>query len=148
MASPSKMPMIGDEYKKLRDDLMLLAYSALDEAVDRQALYQKATALGTTMMRKFSSLEGEKTGLRRKLAETMQREARLQGEVDTLKATIDFLHDDKVPECGTKAIPSVEANSAAAEGEREEIPSTSNKEFEITVAELPSAAISSAKKVG
>ncbi|TRY59523.1 hypothetical protein DNTS_020682 [Danionella cerebrum] len=74
MASPSKMPIINDEYKKLRDDLMLLAYSALDEAVDRQCLYQKATALGTTVMRKFSSLEGEKTGLRRKLAETMQRE--------------------------------------------------------------------------
>ncbi|TRY98695.1 hypothetical protein DNTS_008587 [Danionella cerebrum] len=53
MASPSKMPMIGDKYKKLRDDLMLLAYS-LDEAVDRQSLYQKATALGTTVMRKFS----------------------------------------------------------------------------------------------
>ncbi|TRZ01516.1 hypothetical protein DNTS_015091 [Danionella cerebrum] len=97
MASPSKMPIINDEYKKLRDDLMLLAYSALDEAVDRQCLYQKATALGTTVMRKFSSLEGEKTGLRRKLAETMQREVKLQGEKMQLKQTLQMLKGKRSP---------------------------------------------------
>ncbi|KAG7333150.1 hypothetical protein KOW79_003285 [Hemibagrus wyckioides] len=76
-SSPSKIPGVeGQEFNRIRDQFCLLAYSFLDDTVNRSILQQEFIELAVKVMRKMTGMnETEK-------------------ELEVSKASLDFLKND------------------------------------------------------
>ncbi|KAG7325467.1 hypothetical protein KOW79_011783 [Hemibagrus wyckioides] len=94
-SSPSKIPRVeGQEFNRIRDQFCLLAYSFLDDTVNRSILQQEFIELAVKVMRKMAGMEAEKKFLWKELEKSRCKLNETEKELEVSKASLDFLKND------------------------------------------------------